>query len=126
MAARVFQSREIPTDLIERRLIGQFGARWDSLSPDMKERFIADHRELLTNVARAEAARPPRGEFDPGAAELLEAAIRAEARRQERIELIERTLRPTFPYQPGSPEPDELRHDNAAFRLGLEERLAQE
>ena len=69
MAATVFHSQEIPANVLEQRLIDQFGARWDTLSPDMRERFIADHRELLTNVAHAEAERPARGEFDPDAHE---------------------------------------------------------
>ena len=69
MTARVFHSLEIPAEVIERRLIAQFGARWDSFSPDARERFIADHRELLTNVAHAEAERMPYGEFDPEAHE---------------------------------------------------------
>ncbi len=69
MAARVFQSFEIPTEVIEQRLIGQYGARWDTFSPDRRERLVADHRELLTNAAHAEAERAEYGEFDPDAHE---------------------------------------------------------
>ena len=69
MAATVFHSQEIPANVLEQRLIDQFGARWDTLSPDRRERLITDHRELLTNVAHAEAERLPRGEFDPDAHE---------------------------------------------------------
>lgn len=126
MTASVFHDREIPVAVLEERLINQFGEQWHTFSPERRDWHITNHRELLANAAKTEARRPPRGEFDPNALEVVEAEIKAEVRRQERIELIERTLRPTFPYDPGSPEPDGLRHDNAAFRLRLEERMAQE